>query len=154
MVVDAVSLEPLPYAHILKNQQAGTTPKQDGTFLVSLSNLDTLTVSHVSYLSQIHIIRAPEDSDTITLAIFLERETTLLPAVSVTPFPATVEDFKQQVMEIEIIDPVKSLRDQQAAITYDIIMGPKVQYDAYENFRRINQPTSFTIFSSGGNERY
>jgi hypothetical protein len=119
--------------------------------MVSINHLDTLTISHVSYYSQIYIISKPQDSDTLTLAVFLEKETTLLPEFTVTPFPATLEDFKQQIMELEVRDPVKSLRQQQDAITFDIIMSPKVSYDSYENFRRINHPTDFTLFSTGPN---
>jgi len=152
MVLDAQTLEPLPYAHILKNHQSATTPNQSGTFMVRMRHLDTLTISHVSYNAQNHKISKSQNSDTVTLAIFLKSETTLLPELEVTPFPATLGDFKQEIMEIEVRDPVKSLRQQQAAITYDIIMSPKVSYDAYEIYRRISQPTQFTLFSSGGNK--
>jgi len=120
--------------------------------MVTMHNLDTLTFSHVSFHSQSHIISRPHESDTVTLAVFLERETKLLPELEVTPFPATLEDFKQKIMEIEVTDPAENMVQQHKAITFDMIVGPKVSYDAYENYRRINQPTEFTLFSSGGNK--
>ncbi len=148
MVLDAETLEPLPNAHLLRNHLTGTSPDQSGIFKVRLQAWDTLTVSHVSYLAQNLVINPPQNADTVTLTIFLERETTVLQELLVRPYP-NLETFKQQVLEIEVEDPVQHLRDQQAAITYDIIMSPKVSYDSYENYRRINHPTDITLFSTG-----
>ena len=152
MVLDAETLEPLPYAHILRNQQSAITPNQSGSFMVHLSEQDTLTVSHVSYISQSLIISKGHSSDTINLAVFLERAINFLPELEVTPFPASLKHLKTKIMEIEVKDPLQSLRRQQVAITYDIIMSPKVSFDSYENFRRMNQPTEFILFSTGPNK--
>ncbi len=149
IVLDAHTLEPLPYAHILRNHQSATTPNLSGTFRVRMYHLDTLTVSHVSYHSQTQLITKSPYSDTVSLAIFLESETKQLDELLVTPYPATLEDLKEKILQLEVKDPVQSLRRQQAAITYDIIMSPKVSYDSYENYRRINHPTDITLFSTG-----
>ena len=152
MVLDAITLEPLPYAHIVKNYQSATTPNQNGSFMLLISQYDTLTISHVSYISQSLLVYKPQHTDTLTLTVFLERETTLLPELSISPYPATVKQLKQEIMKLEVIDPLQSLREQQPDITYDVIMSPKVSFDSYENFRRIGQPTEFILFSTGPNK--
>ncbi|GJM29945.1 MAG: hypothetical protein DHS20C17_25800 [Cyclobacteriaceae bacterium] len=141
MVLDAETLEPLPYAHIIRNNQSATTPDLTGRFVVRMSHLDTMSISHVSYITHNQVIRKAQNSDTVTLAIFLEREIRMLPDLKITPFPATLADFKQKILEAEVNDPLISFRKQQPAITYDIIMSP--------NYRGINQQTDLTLFSTG-----
>ena len=74
-------------------------------------------------------------------------------AIEITPMPATEAAFKQAVLEMEVGPKLTSnMEEQQGLITFDMILGPKVSYDAYENYRGIGQSKEFTLFSTGPNK--
>lgn len=152
MVMDAVTLEPLPYAHVLRNFKSGTRPDPQGHFEVTVNYLDTISISHVSYITHNQIVKYTHDQDTLTWTIFLEKDVKTLGPITVSPFPTTLNGFKRMILETSINHPLRNFSRQQKAITFDMIMGPKVSYDGYENYRRINQPQGFTLFSSGPNK--
>jgi len=149
MVMDAVTLEPLPYTHILRNYESGTRPDQFGHFEVTVNHLDTISVSHVSYITHNQVVKYVNEQDTLIWTIFLEKELKTLGPITVSPFPTTLNDFKRLILDSNVNHPAQNFSRQQKAITFDMILGPKVSYDAYENYRRINQPQGFTIFSTG-----
>ncbi|MGI9541893.1 MAG: carboxypeptidase-like regulatory domain-containing protein [Cyclobacteriaceae bacterium] len=153
VVVDSETMEPLPYAHVILNGKLFTQPNSQGMFFLPMNAEDTLTISHIGYRSEQKIIEVAKDIKTLSVAIFLAKDITLLEAIEVTPMPATEASFKQAVLEMEIGPKLTSnMEKQHMQITFDMIMGPKVSYDAYENYRGIGQSKGFTLFSSGPNK--
>ncbi len=155
IVLDAESFHPLPFAHVVINHQSALTPDESGWFKIKVNAGDTLIISHVSYQSSHHIIYEVDSSKTVVLTVFLEKTTRLLSEIEINPFPASLKDFKQEILDLDLnnraFNPQNLLR-QQEYLTLEIIVGPKISYDAYENYRGINQPKDFTLFSSGPNK--
>jgi len=150
IIVDSETLEPLPYAHVVLNGKLGTQPNINGIFKLPIKHNDTLTISHVGYRSEHRTIETPIKGTTYNLTIFMSRDMTLLKAIEVTPLPASEASFKQAILELEVGPKLSaSMEEQHGRITFDMILGPKVSYDAYENYRGIGQPKEFTLFSTG-----
>ncbi len=102
VVVDAQSKEPLQGAHLVLNHSQGTTPDIEGKFDLNVSSGDTLMISHVGYND--YLVPIPHNliGTTYFLRIGLIPATVELDEVTVYLWPATVAQFKQELLALEV----------------------------------------------------
>lgn len=98
---------PVSYAHILiKARNEGTVGDYYGRFAIPAFPGDTLTISAISYHDINIIIPSGFLLRRYPVAVFMSKDTVNLKEVLIHPWPATLEKLKEEVLNIEIRDPV------------------------------------------------
>jgi hypothetical protein len=100
-ILDAESGNALAGVHIISQRNAGTTTDLDGNFVMELSKGDTVLITHVGYND--YLVPVPQNSqDELHLTIGLTSSLTELDEVVIYRWPATVSEFKQRILAMEV----------------------------------------------------
>ena len=95
MTVSGDSLSPVPFANVLiKGNYTGTIADFSGFFSIVANTGDTLAFSSVGYELSEYIIPDSLESQQYSLIQIMDRDTILLPTVSIKIWP-TYEQFKK-----------------------------------------------------------
>ncbi len=130
-VLDAHNKTPLHGAHLVVNNTFGTTPDIEGNFTLQLSAGDTLMVSHVGYVDYLVPIPQNLNQNHYFLRIALSPATVELDEVTIYQWPATVEQFKQELLALEV-------EEEEKVIIPGSYQGPPRPVEA-----RASSPVSF-----------
>lgn len=130
-VLDAQTKVPLDGAHLVVNESFGTTSDIDGNFTINISVGDTVVVTHVGYVD--YLVPIPQDlfEETYFLRIAMTPATKELQEVTIYQWPATLKQFKEEILALEVEDPEK-------VIIPGSYQGPPKPVDA-----KIGSPISF-----------
>jgi len=102
-IVDGGNGHPIQGVHIICQRKAGTTTDLDGNFIIELSKGDTIRITHVGYNDYLVLIPIHSMNE-YSLTIALTQSITELGEVTIYQWPATVSEFKQQILAMEIED--------------------------------------------------
>ncbi len=104
IVVGEDSISGVPGVHIyVPKAGRGTTSNVYGYFSLPVLQGDSVVVSAVSYRKRNFIVPRDRDTESFTLVIELESDTTYLPAIEIFPWP-TEELFKEAIVALELPD--------------------------------------------------
>ncbi len=103
-VVDADSLQPMPFVHItVKNKYIGTISDYYGFFSLIAHEYDTVEFSSVGYHRSFFIVPDSLSESSYSAIHIMQKDTILLSEFTVFPWP-TREQFKYAFMHEEIPD--------------------------------------------------
>jgi hypothetical protein len=101
-VYDIVSLDSLPASEILINKKRRLITDNTGFFCASLLITDTLTFSHLGYLtSEILISDLTTNYDSLQINVLMKEQIYKIPEVSVFPYK-TYDEFKRSIINHDI----------------------------------------------------
>jgi hypothetical protein len=149
VVVDADSLEPVPYVSIIiKNSRRGTLSDFYGYFsFVALKN-DTIVFSSMGYKKNYFIIPDTISEKRYSLIHVLNADTIMLSPTVIYPWP-TQEEFKKAFVELDIPDDdIEIARKNLArAEMKDRIMN--YQMDGSMNYKNYMQNETSKLYYAG-----
>ena len=130
-IIKSVDGESITKAHVINlSNQTGTITSDEGTFQILANKTDIIQISSIGYKTLLYVIPNTEQVKLIkyfTLSI----DTINLAETTIYPFPQTLEELKQEFLELSIEDetPRFDLHLEMAGIvalpqTGAIIMGP------------------------------
>jgi len=103
-VVDADSLQPMPFVHItIKNAKIGTISDYYGFFSLVAHEADTIEFSSVGYHHSFFIVPDSLEENSYSAIHIMQKDTVLLSEFTVYPWP-TREQFKYAFMHEDIPD--------------------------------------------------
>jgi hypothetical protein len=134
----------VPGVHIyIPHAGRGVTSNQYGYFSMATLAGDSAIISAVSFKKQYYII--PDDGrESISVIIYLQSDTTMLPVVEVFPYP-TEELFKEAFLALRLpetdMDNMRRNLDEKvmARIAKDMGMSPSANHTYYMNQHWANQ---------------
>lgn len=104
IVVGEDSISGVPGVHIYVPQAGrGTTSNIYGYFSLPVLEGDSIVVSAVSYQKRNFRVPTNQQTESFTMVIELEADTTYLPAIEIFPWP-TEELFKEAILALELPD--------------------------------------------------
>ena len=104
IVLGEDSISGVPGVHIyVPKAGRGTTSNIYGYFSLPVLEGDSLVVSAVSYRKQSFVVPQDRNTESFTLIVNLESDTTFLPAIEIFPWP-TEDLFKEAILALELPD--------------------------------------------------
>ena len=104
IIIGEDSISGVPGVHIyVPAAGRGTTSNIYGYFSLPVLGGDSIVVSAVSYQKQSFIVPQDRNTESFTLVIELESDTTYLPEIEIFPWP-TEELFKEAILALELPD--------------------------------------------------
>jgi hypothetical protein len=125
IVIDGESLQNIPDVNItVKNHLRSTHTNESGVFSLYAFPSDTLLFSNVGYTTAQFIVPEDMELESYTFIQRLYRDTLMLEAQEVTPFPV---DFEEAFMALDTLsDPVKELNER-----YDSLYHARYDQDKF-----------------------
>lgn len=149
MLLDSISQQPIPSAHIW-TKHFKTTSNADGSFFLLVQPNDSIHISHISYNSL--IISARSIKSSTPLQVLMTQRVVVLKEVSVSRVMSE-DDFKKKIAETKLIESEEeqNAKANMAALNYYIKSIPQMSMNANDNYREyMKGPQGVTIFSSNG----
>ena len=142
-----VEEQPLPYAHVLVlNNSKGTITDSDGKFSFVVEGLDTIMFSTIGFKRKILVIPDTLKNPFLSLDIFLETDTIMLPEVRIYPWKS-YEEFKEAFLNLKLPkENMERARRNIAIIKTQIILDNSPSPNA--NFRQVFEEQYKETFSS------
>jgi len=115
----------LPNVHIVDlNSSLATLTNLDGAFLLNVNKDDTVRFSFMGFKTKLFIVpELPADSMKFQ-SIILMRDTLMLERVTIYPYPATFQQFKQEFITLNLPDTARKvdlhLEDILTFINFDL----------------------------------
>jgi hypothetical protein len=120
VVYNIESLDSLPSSEILINKKRRLLSDETGSFCTSVLITDTLTISHLGFISsEIGISDLYENKDSVFINILMKEQTYIIPEVSIFPYK-TYNEFLRSVVNQDI-------NNQKLDNAYENIRGMQAQ---------------------------
>jgi len=101
---------PISYAHILLNNKVqGWVGDYYGKFQADVNPGDTLTITSISYQKSVIIIPTDLTGSDYNIEVILKNDTVYLKELIVQPWPATFGKLRQELLDVEVVDPLANL---------------------------------------------
>lgn len=117
VVMDAVSMEPLPNVHYILNGILGNVTDEKGEFSLFIRKDDTLRFSHIGYRDFIFVPGDTLAGDSFMAGIFLQSDTMAVGEVIVVP---RIPNLRTGIMQdaAEVSPELRNARNNVAASAY------------------------------------
>jgi hypothetical protein len=104
------TLQPVAFAHIINiNRELAWISDYNGNFYAYGYPGDTLTFSAISYQKALLVIPRLTAGSNYQLGVQLKSDTVQLKEIVIHPWPATISQLRQELLEVEVEDPLENL---------------------------------------------
>lgn len=136
-ILDAESLEPLPFVSVLiKNSGRGTVTDANGLFTLLAQSGDTIQFSIVGYLSTQLLVPTELMGERYALIELMQRETVVLKELEVYPWP-TATQFQQVFTGVELPktqdEQIREIQNKLQQTIKDTYPSEKYYYEQWRN---------------------